>query len=132
MPEGYRFKFLTENADPQALHDWINTQLLDAQSSEMDLAKADPNVRWGLTLACKNQLKNIDTWLFRELRRGNNEDYHRQADMLKVVVRASLRLQDIELFQKAITLSPRMLKLPFWEEVGSMMDLGNIFSYHTP
>ncbi len=132
MPEGYRFKSLTENAKPQARHDWINTQLVDAQSSEMGLARADTNVRWGLTLACKNQLNNIDTWLVKDLSRGNNEEYFRQSDMLEKVVRASMRLQDLGLFQKAITLSPRMLKLSFWEEVGSMMDLGNFFPYQKP
>ncbi len=125
MPEGYRFRFLTENAKPQALHGWINTHTVDAQPSA-------PNVRWGLTLACKNQLNNIDTWLVKDFSRGNNEEYFRQSDMLKAVVRASLRLQDLGLFQKAITLSPRMLKLSFWEEVGSMMDLGNFFPYQKP
>ena len=129
MPEGYRFKCITQNADPQALHDWIDTQLADAQASEMDLARADPNVRWGLTLACKTQLKNIDTWLVRDFSPGNPEEYFRQSDMLKAVVRASLRLQDLELFQKAVTLSPRMLKLSFWEEVGTSMDLCHFFSY---
>lgn len=133
MPAGYRFNFLIDNADPDVLHDWINTQSAGIQPSEMDLAGAVPNMRWGLTLACKTQLKNIGTQLD-TVHNGNashqdHEESIRQTEMLGAVVRASLRLQDANLVQKAVAIAPRWLSLTMWEEVGSTMNLANFFSY---
>lgn len=132
MPEGYRFKFLTENTDPQALHEWIETQLQDLQVSELNPAGADgedPNVRWGLALACKTQLNNIGTLFADSVSHGNPTELNRQSGMLETVVCASLRLRDLDLFKEAVTLNPRMLSLEFWEEIGGTMDLANFFSY---
>ena len=132
MPEGYRFKFLTYNADPQALHDWINTQSANVQPLVMDRAGADPNVHWGLALACKTQLNNIGTWLATDFIRGVPREFNQQTKMLKAVIRASLGLRDLDLFQRAVTLHPRLLSLSMWEEVGTMIELGDFLSYQSP
>lgn len=129
MPEGYRFRFLTENADLQALHDWIKEQSAELQLSENDLTGADPNVRWGLTLACKTQLNNISTSFASKLGQGDPTVVSRYSEMLGAVVCASLRLQDPELFQMAVTHNPRMLPLTVWEEIGRQMDLAQSSSY---
>lgn len=127
MPEGYRFRFLTENADLQALHDWIKEQSAELQLSENDLTGTDPNVRWGLTLACKTQLNNISTSFASKL--GQGDPVTRYSEMLGAVVCASLRLQDPELFQMAVTHNPRMLPLTVWEEIGRQVDLAQSSSY---
>lgn len=129
MPEGYRFKFLTENANSQALHEWIKTQSTGLLPPRLDLTGTDTNVRWGLTLACKTQLKNIDTWIASGLDRGNPEAWDRRSNQLEAIVRASLRLGDPDLVEKAITLNPKMLPLTGWIEVGKMMELANFSSY---
>lgn len=129
MPEGYRFKFLTENANSQALHEWIKQQSTDIQPSRLDLTGTDTNVRWGLTLACKTQLKNIDTWIDSGSDRGNPEAWVRRSNQLEAIVRASLRLRDPDLFEKAINLNPRMLPLTKWIEVGHTIELANFPSY---
>lgn len=133
MPEGYRFKFLTNNADPEVLHDWIKTQSAGIQPSEMGLTRADPNVRWGLALACKTQLKNIDTWLdtnpeCKSSDKGLQESI-RYSDMLEAVVSASIRLQDADLVKKAVALAPRRLSVTMWEEIGSTIELALFLSY---
>ncbi len=140
MPEGHRFKFLTDNADPQALHDWIKIQLADLQPSQVtlagsdtdtrsDLAGTDPNVHWGLALACKTQLNNIAIWFASDPNRVDPDQSKRQSQMLEAVVCASLRLRNPDLFERAVTWYPRMLSLTNWEEVGSMMDLADFLSY---
>ena len=129
MPEGFRFRFLTENADPQALHDWIKAESANLRQSETDLSGPDPNARWGLALACKTQLNNITTCFAGELDKGDPTVATRYSDMLGAVVCASLRLQDPELFQMAVTLNPKMLFLTMWEEIGSMMDPVQFSSY---
>lgn len=131
MPEGYRFKFLTANADPEALHDWIKTQSADLPPSETDLAGADPNARWGLGLACKTQLNNIGAWLTTGSSRGIVREHKEQSAMLEAVFRASIRLRDSDLFQKAVTLNPSMLSLDMWEELGSTMELAQFVSYRS-
>ncbi|CAD6571107.1 MAG: hypothetical protein ASARMPRED_004203 [Alectoria sarmentosa] len=133
MPEGYQFQFLTDNADPEELHDWIKTQSASMQLLEKDLAAADPNLRWGLTLACKAQLKNISIWL--ETFYGPNSSHQdlqesvRQSGMLETVFHASVRLQDADLVQEAVALGPRRLSLTMWEEVGSTMELSHFPLY---
>lgn len=133
IPEGYRFKFLTDNTDPEVLHDWIKSQSAGIQQSEMDLTGADPNVRWGLTLACKTQLKNIGTWLDTnpgcDSRGEDLRESIRHSDMLEAVVSASVKLQDADLVQKAVALAPRRLSLAMWEEIGRTMELAHFFSY---
>lgn len=129
MPEGYRFKFITENANSQTLHGWIKTQSTDLQPSRLDLTGTDTNVRWGLTLACKTQLKNIDTSIASGLDSSNPEAWVRQSDQLEAIVRASLRLGEPDLFEKAVNLNPRMLPLTGWIEVGNTMELANFSSY---
>lgn len=129
MPEGHRFRFLTENADPQALNEWIRTQSADLDQSGVDLTGTEMNVRWGLALACKNQLTNIGSWIASDLYRGDPEEWYRQSNMLEAVVYASLRLRDLDLFDKAVTLNPRMLPLTKWQDVGSTMELANFLSY---
>ena len=129
MPEGYRFKFLTENANSQALHEWIKAQLTDLQPSRLHLTGTDTNVRWGLTLACKTQLTSIDTWIASGLDRENPEAWNRRSNQLEAIVSASLRLGDPDLFGKAINLNPRMLSLTEWIEVGNTMELASFSSY---
>ena len=135
MPEGHRFKFLTNNADPETLHDWIKTQSAEIQPSETDLTRADSNEHWGLALACKTQLKNIDTWLdtnpeWKFSDEGLQESV-RYSDMLEAVVSASFRLQDADLVQKAVALAPRRLSLAMWEDIGSTIELAHFLSYRT-
>lgn len=129
MPEGYRFKFLTDNADPQALHEWINAQSADFQPSDTDPTEVDPNVRWGLTLACKTQMNNIGTWFASGSGCTDPEVVQRYSGMLDAVVCASLRLRDYDLFQQAVTWNPRMVSLTMWGRVGSMMELSHFSSY---
>ena len=131
MPEGYRFKFLADNADPQTLHDWIKNMSADLRPLETNLAWADSNVRWGLTLACKNQLINISTWLASKSSSRDRQENERQSDMLAAVVCTSLRLRDSDLFQQAVVPNPRMVSLTRWEEVGSAMDLAHFSLYRT-
>ena len=129
MPQGCKFKFLTENLDPQELHEWITTQTADLQQSGLDRAATDQNVRWGLAQACKTQLNNIATWIAQDLCDKKPQMRNQQTSMLEAVVCGSLRLRDPGLFGKAITLDPYMLPLTKWEEVGSMMELTNFLSY---
>ena len=129
MPEGYRFKFLTDNADPQALHDWIETQSADFPPPGTDPAGAESNARWGLVLACKTQLDNIGTWIASGSGWGDPEVVKQHSGMLDAVVCASLRLRDSDLFKTAVTRYPRMISLTMWERVGSMMELAHFSSY---
>ena len=129
MPEEYRFRFLTENADPQALHEWIQTQSADLQPSGTDLTGTDTNVGWGLALACKIQLNNISTYVASRSSSRDPEEWDGQSNLLQAVVCTSLRLRDPDLFEKAVTLNPRMLPVTKWEEVGSTMELADFLSY---
>lgn len=129
MPEGYRFKFLTDNADSQELSEWIKTQSVDIQPSKLDVAGTDKTTHWGLALACKAQLNNITTWLSSGLCCRDPESRRRQSSMLEDVVCASLRLRDPDLFKNAITSNPRMLSLTKWEEIGSTIELDQFSSY---
>lgn len=131
MPEAHRFRFLTENADPPALHDWIKTISAEIEPSKMDLAKTDPNKLWGLKLACKTQLNNIKTWLANPASHGFPQEADRMSDMLEATVSTSLILRDPDLFEKAVRLNPRMLSLARWEKVGSIVELAQFFLYQT-
>ena len=129
MPEEYRFRFLTENADSQALHEWIKTQSADLRPSGTELTGPGTNVGWGLALACKTQLNNISTYVASRSNGRDLEEWDGQSDLLQAVVCASLRLRDPDLFEKAVTLNPRMLPVTKWEEVGSTMELADFLSY---
>ena len=129
MPQGHKFKFLTENLDPQTLHEWITTQIADLQQPGLDLATTDTNVRWGLALACKTQLDNIATWIAQDMFAKKPQLRNQETNMLEAVVCGSLRLRNLGLFEKAITLDPRVLPLTKWEELGNMMELPNFLSY---
>ena len=132
MPEKHRFKFLMDNTDPQEAHDWIQTQSAHLLNSEVEFAEKDPKAPWGLVVACKSQLNNIATWLTNGLDRDDHGAQDRQSNMLEAVVCASLRLQDPDLFGKALTLSPRLLLLRSWEKIGSTMELAHFSSYSHP
>ena len=129
MPETYRFKFLIVNAESQALHDWIVSQSADLQPSEIALAEADPNVRWGLKLACNTQLSNVNEWLSSDLSPRDSRECSSQCELLGAVVCASSKLRSPELFHYAILLNPGMLSLTAWEEIGSTIDLRHFLSY---
>ena len=129
MPETYRFKFLIVNAKDQALHDWIVSQSAELQPSEIARAEADPNVRWGLKLACKTQLSNINEWLSNNLSPRDARECSSQCELLGAVVCASSKLRSPELFHYAVLLNPGMLSLTAWEEIGSTIDLRHFLSY---
>ena len=132
MPEGHRFQFLTENADPQALHEWIKTQSTDLQLSAGDLTGTGTNGRWGLIFACKTQLNNIRTWVAGALNGGTPEAWDWQSTQLEAIICASLMIRSPDLFEMAITLDPRLLPLTKWERVGSTMKLAGFWSYRNP
>ena len=129
MPETYRFKFLIVNAKAQALHDWIVSQSADLQPSEIALAETDPNVRWGLKLACKTQLSNINEWLSSSLSPRDAQECSSQCELLGAVVCTSSKLRSPELFHYAVLLNPGMLSLTAWEDIGSTIDLRHFLSY---
>ena len=129
MPQGYKFKFLMENLDPQTLHEWLRTQIADLLESGLDLAATDTNVRWGLALACKTQLDTLVTWIAQKSCHKEPQLRDQETNMLEAVVCGALRLRDLNLFEKAITLDPRLLSLTKWEEIGRMMELANFLPY---
>lgn len=129
MPEGHRFKFLTDNADTSELHDWIKTQSAEIRPSELDLPGTDTNLRWGLASACKTQLNNIATFAANLSHSADPESYDRQGEMLEAVFSASLVLRDPDIFGTAVIWNPRMLSLEKWKEVGSSIEAANFMSY---
>ena len=127
MPEGHRFKFLAENADPQALHEWIEAEVADLHLSGVDLTKMNKTKLWGLELACKTQLNNISRLIASDKKRRCPRAWYWQT--LDPILCVSLRLRDPDLFGHAVTLHPSRLSLSKWEEIGSTMELADFMSY---
>ena len=128
MPQGHQFKFLVENADPLALHEWIRSESTNLPASKVDPTKMDATRRWGLTLACNCQLNNIRIRITNEGDPGDTQAWYRQPVSLEVIVSLSLKLKDPELFGAAITMDPVRLSLAAWKEIGSLMDLPSFLS----
>ena len=121
IPEGHRFKFLVENAEPLQIDEWLGSEYVSL--SNMDSIKMDSTRRWGVLLACKTRLDNIRHWTTHEWNRTDSEAWCRQAQSLLVIVRICLKIRDTEAFGAAITMDPMMLSVAGWKEIGSTMEL---------
>ena len=121
MPEGHKFRFLIDKAEPPAIHEWLLTESADL--TKVVSIKADATRRWGLALACKTQLNHIRRFIAHEWKRGDSEGWFLQAKFLRVIIRVSLKLRDSDLFGSAITMDPMLISVAAWKEVGSTMEI---------
>ena len=132
MPTEYRPKFLKDYADPEGLHQWIESQSRDLPKFNEVLTETRSKAVRSLILACEIQLDEIAHWCASGLDHGGSKAQGRRSSMLEAVICASLRIPDSKLFGKAVTLFPRMLSLKSWAETGGALDLVNFLSYSHP
>lgn len=133
IPDAYAIEVLKKRACSADLDAWLQGQTRAISSSETGWQGADPGIMTMLVDVCQSQLQRIRSWLKGPGRPNTiypcTKECLQQSEFLETVVKTIICLHNPVLLRDAITVCPRRISLPLWEDIGRSVDPNHLREY---